>query len=88
MAEEKISEPLSCSSDECDEEESWVFYHDRPEWKDIDPVALDEGPVPVVAIAYSDKCIKLINDHNLAYMLTFFYSQGCFQLLPSCGSKK
>lgn len=56
MAEDEISEHISCSSDEGEEEASWMFYRDRPEWKDIEPVELDEGPVPVVAIAYSDRC--------------------------------
>lgn len=44
------------SSDEEYDEQNWVFYKDRPEWKDVKPVPQDDGEEPVVAIAYSKKC--------------------------------
>ncbi len=44
------------SSDESSLGVDWVFYKDRDEWKDVVPVEQDDGPFPVVQIAYSDKC--------------------------------
>ena len=34
----------------------WIPISERSEWSDVQPVRQDEGPAPVVRIAYSKKC--------------------------------
>ncbi|KAJ9573848.1 hypothetical protein L9F63_008772 [Diploptera punctata] len=60
------------SSEELYDESNWVFYKHRVDWKDVVPVPQDDGPFPIVAIAYSEKCY-----------ITFFYLQP-FAMLKSC----
>ena len=50
----------------------WIFYRDRKEWKDVTPVAQDDGPHPIVAIAYSDKCQYILIYFIILKNLLFF----------------
>jgi hypothetical protein len=59
-----MAEAGSSSEDLCDEN-NWVFYKDRAEWRDVTPVPQDDGPYPIVAIAYSEKCEYLKRRANV-----------------------
>jgi protein farnesyltransferase/geranylgeranyltransferase type-1 subunit alpha len=44
------------SSEEVHDESNWVLYKYRVDWKDVTPVPQDDGPYPIAAIVYSEKC--------------------------------
>nr|CAG4647177.1 EOG090X08PK [Megafenestra aurita]SVE92480.1 EOG090X08PK [Megafenestra aurita] len=79
MAESESKDTLSDSSDEFIDQEPWILYRDRPEWKDVEPLELNEGPFPVVAIAYSDR-FKDIFNYFRAIVMNNEISERAFQL--------
>lgn len=40
-------------------DKDWIFYKDREEWADVEPVPQNDGEYPVVSISYTDRCEKL-----------------------------
>lgn len=45
-----------CDEDERSSDEDFIYYREKPSWKDIEPLPQDDGPNPVVQIAYTDRC--------------------------------
>ncbi|BBG93594.1 farnesyltransferase A [Prunus dulcis] len=50
-----------------DEEQEWVPLNNRPEWSDVVPVEQDDGPNPVVPIAYKEEFTETMNYFRALY---------------------
>lgn len=57
----------------------WVFYSEREEWKDVKPIPQEEGPQPIVAIAYSAK-FKDVYDYLRACLYNNEFSERALEL--------
>jgi hypothetical protein len=64
---------MSDSSDDetsvSSQQSKWIRISDRPEWSDVKPVQQDEGPIPVVRIAYSEKCKSFVNNFYFQFVI-------------------
>ncbi|XP_060671935.1 protein farnesyltransferase/geranylgeranyltransferase type-1 subunit alpha isoform X2 [Ziziphus jujuba] len=55
----------SSSSDE--EFRQWIPFRQRPEWSDVKPLPQDDGPSPVVPIAYKDSFVETMDYFRALY---------------------
>jgi protein farnesyltransferase/geranylgeranyltransferase type-1 subunit alpha len=48
-------------SEQTDKKREWVSYKSNPEWADVTPLSQDDGPHPVVQIAYSPQFVEVMD---------------------------
>uniref|UniRef100_A0A7N0UP67 Protein farnesyltransferase/geranylgeranyltransferase type-1 subunit alpha n=1 Tax=Kalanchoe fedtschenkoi TaxID=63787 RepID=A0A7N0UP67_KALFE len=49
-------------------EEEWIPFRRRVEWSDVNPVPQDEGPNPIVPIAYKDEFVEVMDYFRAVYL--------------------
>ena len=70
-----------------DEIGEYIFYRDNPKWKDVQPIPQDDGPTPIVRIAYSERCTLSDIVKKAPYCIRSFFllcfSRGCVRVHES-----